>query len=129
MWLTSFAVVFSLGLLSTVATADTSDSYDITRNRVYGNCRVWTQVDMLTDEESHHLNCKEETITDVTEVGISQWGLPEGNLELRVGKGLMLYLDDRIPVAIRIHKGKVVRGVRPCTETPAGPQRAGLVTR
>ena len=65
---------------------------------------------MLTDEESHHLNCKEETITDVTEVGISRWGLPEGRLELRVGKGSMLYLNDRIRVAIRIDKGEVVRG-------------------
>ena len=110
MRLTSVVLIFSLALFSRLATADTSDGYDITRNRHYGNCRVWTQVDMLTDEESHHLKCKQETITDVTEVGINQWDPATGNLELRVGKGLMLHLDDRMPVAIRIDKGKVVRG-------------------
>ena len=94
-----------------ITKADTSHSYDIKHNKFFGNCRVWTQVDMLTDKESNHLKCEEETLTDRTEVGISQWGSGAGNLELRLGKGLMLHLDDHILVAVRIDKGQVIRGI------------------
>ena len=38
--------------------------------------------------------------TSTEKVGISQWDLAKVSLDLRVGKGLMLHLADRVPVAI-----------------------------
>ena len=96
------------GALS-MAKADTSASYEMEAHKRYGNCRVWTQMDMLTDEESHHLECGEETFTDKTEIGISDWGPGSGKMEVRLSKGAMFHLGDQIPVAIRIDKGTVTR--------------------
>ena len=90
-----------------MAKADTSASYEMEDHKRYGHCRVWTQMDMLTDEESHHLECKEETFTDETKIGISYWG--QRGREVRVGKGVMFHFGDQIPVAIRIDKGAVIR--------------------
>ena len=90
-----------------LAKADTSASYEIEAHKRYGNCRVWTQMDMLTDEESHHLQCKEETFTDETSIGVSYWG--SHGREVRVSKGVMFHVEQQIPVAIRIDKGPVIR--------------------
>ena len=54
-WLLSVALVLSLVVFATSATADTSDSSDIVNPKLYGNCRVWTEVSMFTDESSHGL--------------------------------------------------------------------------
>ena len=89
--------------------ADTSDSYEMEQHKRYGNCRVWTQKDMLTDETSHHLECKEETFTDETRINIIRWRQDNPGLEIRLSKGVMLHFDKYIPVAIRIDKGTVIR--------------------
>lgn len=52
---------------------DRSASYDIQDNEQYGNRRVWSQVDMFTDDESHHLRCMESTFTDQTSIGVTLW--------------------------------------------------------
>ena len=101
------ALVVVVGLSLAQAQADTSESYEMMNHKHYGTCRTWTQMDMLTDQESHHFECKEETFTDVTEIGLSSWS--QGRLEVRVGKGVMFHLDADIPVAIRIDKGEVIR--------------------
>lgn len=101
--------VWLLGGYYFTAKADTSDSYEIENHKRYGNCRVWTQIDMLTDEESYHMECKEETLTDETKIGIVRWGPAPEPMQVRVGKGVMFHMDDYIRVAIRIDKGTIIR--------------------
>ena len=92
----------------TSATADTSSSADIVNLKIYGNCKVWTEVSMLTDEVLHALECKEEKLTDVASVLIIASG--GGVLGAALSKGVMFHLGDTIPVAFRIDKGELRRG-------------------
>ena len=96
-----------LMVLPIATLADTSDSYDIERNKVYGNFRVWTAVDMLTDHVLHHLECSEETMTDVTSVRVT---FQHGGFVILLSKGAMFILDELVPVAYRIDKGKLTMG-------------------
>ncbi len=103
-------IIFSVWFLEGtfyLAQADTSSSYDIEQDKQHGNCRVWAQVDMMTDEVSRHLSCAEETLTDETMISFSDWG--NGAIKLNVSKGAMFYTESHIPVAIRIDKGLVIR--------------------
>ena len=106
-WLLSVALVLSLVVFATSATADTSDSSDIVNPKLYGNCRVWTEVSMFTDESSHGLECKEETLTDVTSVGVMSG---QRRLIATLSKGVMFHLDAQIAVAFRIDKGEIREG-------------------
>ena len=106
-WLLSVALVLSLVVFATSATADTSDSSDIVNPKLYGNCRVWTEVSMFTDESSHGLECKEETLTDVTSVGVMSG---QRRLIATLSKGVMFHLDAQIAVAFRIDKGELREG-------------------
>ena len=99
-------VLFTI-LCVSLAGADTSDSYDIVRNEVYGNCRVWTAVDMLTDEVLHHIECSEETAFDMTSIKVV---FQQGKLSVMVSKGGMFILDDFVSIAYRIDKGPLIRG-------------------
>ena len=107
--LLDLALLLCLAMFATSATADTSSSADIVNPKIYGNCRVHTEVDMLTDKVSHGLECKEETLTDVTSVVIVLSGQHE-LLITGLSKGVMLHFDDKIPVAFRIDKGELRRG-------------------
>ena len=62
---------------------------------------------MLTDEVLHALECKEETLTDVTSVVIVSG---RGVLRTALSKGVMFHLGETIPVAFRIDKGGLRRG-------------------
>jgi hypothetical protein len=96
-------------MFATSATADTSSSTDIVNPKIYGNCRVHTEVDMLTDKVSHVLECRGETHTDVTSAVIifsEEYEL----LMTKLNKGVMFHFDDEIPVAFRIDKGELRRG-------------------
>lgn len=104
-------VILGVWLLMTLpmaTLADTSDSYDIERNKVYGNCRVWTAVDMLTDHVLHHLECSEETMTDVTSIRVTSQH--DGGFDILLSKGAMFIMDELVPVAYRIDKGKLIKG-------------------
>ncbi len=85
--------------------ADTSSSSEMKNFKSYGNCKVWTEVDMLTDEKSHRLGCAEATSTDITLIMIGQYGR---ELAISPSKG-MFHTDERIPIAIRVDKGPVIR--------------------
>ncbi len=98
-------VVFAL--VGSLAQADTSSSYDMVNHKSYGNCRTWTQKDMMTDDVSHHFECKEETFSDLSSVALSSWS--GKRLEVRISKGIMFHLDDRISVALRIDTGPVIK--------------------
>ena len=100
-------MILALMLFATGTTADTSSSSDIVNPKIYGNCKVWTEVAMLTDEVFHALECREETLTDATSVAIASG---RGVLMTMLSKGAMFHFDDKISVAFRIDKGELRRG-------------------
>ena len=63
---------------------------------------------MLTDEVTHLLMCAEETFLDATGVAIA--ALKGGILMTMLTKGVMFHLNEEIPVAFRIDKGKLRKG-------------------
>ena len=117
-------VAIVLGLPCLVQ-ADTS--YELHHPARYGNCRVWSQVDMLTDEESHHLECGDATATHPARLGVSFWGnwgevapgcrkgtmvLCKGTvprIEARLSTGLTFHGRSKVAVALRIDKGPLIR--------------------
>ena len=101
-------VFLCLTVIATGATTDTSESYDIENDNVHGKCRVWTAVDMLTDEVLHHLECSQETMTDVTSIKVTFQS--SGGFVVSLSKGSMLIFDDVVPVAYRIDRGELTRG-------------------
>ncbi len=61
----------------------------------------------MTDDVSHHFECKEETFSDLSSVALSSWS--EKRLEVRISKGIMFHLDNRISVALRVDTGQVIK--------------------
>ena len=100
-------LVLATSFLPSVARADTSASYDMVNHKLYGNCRAWTQQDMMTDAVSHHFECLEQTLTDLSSISIHSWS--QTLLEVQVSKGVMFRRDGQIEVAIRIDKGPVIK--------------------
>ena len=66
---------------------------------IYGSCVTSTFVDMFTDKEHYYVECFEETLTDVTAVGIMSEG---GRLHVILSKGVQFHLDSHIRVMIRV---------------------------
>ena len=61
---------------------------------------------MFTDEEVHVFLCLEETLTDKTQIAI---GIGPRGLGVTLSKGLQFHMEKRIPVAIRIDKGPLIK--------------------
>ena len=102
--------VFALLLLGWhLHAADTSASYDIQNDQQYENCRVWSQVDMFTDEISHHLRCLESSFTDQTSIALTSWS-PDRRLVVVLSKGVQFIMDEVVAIAYRIDKGELVQG-------------------
>ena len=80
--------------------------FSSTTSDVLKSLQVWTAVDMLTDEVLHHVECSEETSRDVTSVRVTYQG---GGFSILLGKGLMLIIDELVPIAYRVDKGKLTR--------------------
>ncbi len=90
------------------AQADTPSSYKTMDVKQYGNCVVKTSVDMFTDEDLHEIFCHEEILTDETTIGVARYQTK--GLLVSLSTGVQLYLeDDRVPVAIRIDEGPLIR--------------------
>ena len=89
--------------------ADTSDSYDILNEQAYGNCMVWTAVDMFTDEALQHLECSQESSSDMTSVKVTH---QSGGLSIVLSKGIMLShaFSETAIVAYRVDKGELIKG-------------------
>ena len=104
----SFTFIFCLIFL-TDSVADTSDSISIVNSKIYGNCQVSDRIDMLTDDKTIWLACGESTITDITAI-FFVYHISKNSLSLGVSKRVQFHIDDTIPVAIRIDKGKVLKG-------------------
>lgn len=100
-----WALASGMLLAAQASGSDISSSYEMLEGKKYGNCSVWTQVDMFTDSVSHHVKCKEETIGDVTGIALSDWGSKK---EVRLSKGILFHLEAGISVAFRIDKGELV---------------------
>jgi len=98
-----FAIVLALAFAGSTALADTSSSSDSKDYKKYGNCHVITQVDLFTDKEWFIFGCVENSLTDMTGIGLVKH--PGEPLIVTLNKGLMFHLDHTIPVAIRIDKG------------------------
>ena len=107
MWLTSFALILSLALWAAGVTADTSSSADVVNPKTYGNCKVWIEVDMLTDEVLHALDMERRDLCGCPSVVIISG---RGVLRTALSKGVMLHLGEIIPVAFRIEKGELGTG-------------------
>ena len=103
---TLFVLVAVVTLAGSLAWADTSSSVDAKNTKKYGNCGVLTGVDMFTDEEVHVFGCLEETLTDKTEIIIFS---DAKGLNVALSKGLQFHIEERIPVAIRIDKGNLIK--------------------
>ena len=100
------AVVFAL--VGSLAQADTSSSHETKDTKRYGNCVVFTEVDMFTDEVTHIFGCMEETLTDKTLIGMRS--KKSGSIAyLVLSKGLQVHMEERIPVAIRVDKGPLIK--------------------
>ena len=87
---------------------DTSSSADIERVETYGNCTVLDQVDMLTDEVTHIMLCRESTITDVSEIMFLVED--DGTFAVGLSKGVQFHLDDTIEIAVRVDRGELRTG-------------------
>ena len=99
------ALVFVV-FLAGAARADTSESFDLTNIKNYGNCAVTTAVDMFTDEVKHAMYCGEETLTDKTTIALRH---EAGKTSVLLSKGLQFWMDARISVAIRVDKGQLIQ--------------------
>ena len=111
---TLFVLVAVVTLAGSLAWADTSSSSDAKNTKHYGNCYVNTFVDMFDDTVRHILGCKEETLTDKTEVVIIASFHPRAkalgkSLNIGLSKGLQFHMEERIPVAIRVDKGNLIK--------------------
>ena len=81
---------------------------DIVNEKAYGGCLVWTDIDALTDDESHKLACTSETgVIVITGVALI-WRAGETGVTFMVGP--MFYFESHIVVAWRIDKGDVRTG-------------------
>ena len=119
-------VLFTILCVSLVG-ADTSDSYDIVQNEVYGNCRVWTAVDMFTDEALQHLECSQESSRDITSVGVTR---QQGELHIILSKGVMLShaFSETALIAYRVDKEKLIKGEWPFADYKASRADNDLAT-
>ena len=97
-------VVFALA--GSLAQADTSSTSEVKNPKIYGNCVTSTFVDMFTDKEHYYVECFEETLTDVTAVGIMSEG---SRLRVILSKGVQFHLDTHIRVMIRVDQGGLIR--------------------
>lgn len=100
-------LLFFVVFLSQHAQADTSSSHETKDAKRYGNCVVFTLVDMFTDEVFHVFACQEETFTDKTTITIRT--LKDFGLSISLSKGLQVHMEERIPVALRVDKGPLIR--------------------
>ena len=100
--LLALVVVFA----ASTAQADTSESYETKNGQTYGNCGVFTYVDMFTDDTAHTLACGQSTLTDQTQIGLRY---EAGKTIVLLSKGLQFHTADRIPIAIRIDKGQLIQ--------------------
>ena len=101
-----FLFAFALLLVGTSvqsATVDTSERKDL---KEYGNCKVFTSIDLFTDEEDHFLHCLSPDLS----VSFVIYHSPS-NSELLIGlqAGTQSPLSVHLPVAIRVDKGQVIR--------------------
>ena len=103
---TLFALVAVATLAGSPAWADTSSSHEQQNTQQYGNCAVSTGVDMFTDEEVHVFLCLEETLTDKTQIAIRS---DSKSLTVALSKGLQFHIEERVPIAIRIDKGSLIK--------------------
>ena len=101
------ALVAVVGLSLAQAQADTSSSHETKDAKRYGNCVVFTLVDMFTDEVFHVFACQEETFTDKTTITIRT--LKDFGLSISLSKGLQVHMEERIPVALRVDKGPLIK--------------------
>ena len=86
-----------------------SDTEEVVDEKTYGTCTVSTRVDLFTDNKTYSLVCMEESVFDITSIGIHK---PEGSYPFQVSlsKGLMLIFEETIPIVLRIDKGKTIKG-------------------
>ena len=110
-WCRRWAGLFSLLVLLTGSAQANTSSSDTEDLKHYGNCQVFTTVDMLTDAASHHLACHEGSLTYGTVIGVQDMRhLPTvSQLVVSLSMGLQFHMDPRIPVAIRVDKGPLIK--------------------
>ena len=89
------ALVVVVGLSLAQAQADTSSSHETKDAKRYGNCVVFTLVDMFTDEVFHVFACQEETFTDKTTITIRT--LKDFGLSISLSKGLQVHMGRAYP--------------------------------
>ena len=110
MFLTIVATVSALLVISNIAFATSdSETEEALNVKTYGSCTVSTRVDLFTDKKTYSLVCMEESAFDMTSIGIHK---PEGPSapQIWLSKGLMLILDETIPIVLRIDRGEVIKG-------------------
>lgn len=90
------------------AAQDTSSIVDIERPETYGNCQVFDEINMLTDDVTHNLQCRDATFTD--ETTILFFVSDSGDFAVAISKGAMFYLDDFVEVAVRVDRGELRTG-------------------
>ena len=99
-------LVAVVGLSLAQAQADTSSSHETKNSQLYGNCGVFTLVDMFTDEETHVFFCHEETLTAETQITIRS---DSKDIGISLSKGLQFHTEPFISVAIRIDNGPLIK--------------------
>ena len=91
-----------------ISAQNISSGSDRIRVETYGNCTVYDEVDMLTDDVTHTLRCGESTFTDTTEIFFL--ARDDGNVAVAIGKGVLFHLEDTIRIAVRVDRGELRRG-------------------
>ena len=95
-----------------LSVTSTSSSHELANVRQYGNCVTATAIDLFTDYEGYVVTCREETLTDLTEIAIIT--RPGGHSRYRpyfvtLSKGIQFHMNRKVPVAIRVDKGQVIK--------------------
>ena len=111
-WCRRWAGLLSLLVLLTGPAQANTSSSDTKDSKYYGNCLVFTEVDMLTDATSHHLACYEGDLIYGTVISMGKMKLSadsSAQLFVSLSMGLQFHMDPHIPVAIRVDKGPLIK--------------------
>ena len=101
------AIGAAMIFLPVLAADNIGSTSDIENQKRYGNCRVWDQVDVFTDEVSHHMQCKQSSWDDETWVSVSQW--TKKRYEVRISKGLQFHLEPGIHLKYRFDDKELIQ--------------------
>ena len=106
-------LALALMLYPAQAAAQT-DTKDI---KSYGNCEVFTTVDLFTDEERHYFACRKDNELfdlDTVAIGIGTTTKTEQQdeglspLGVLLTTGFQFHFGEKIPIKIRVDKGELI---------------------